>query len=174
MVINVGIVSNFKKLEEIISHTKPEEILETLKSRANYLYENRGNLDTWDNKKLPERKKIWHAQEELVHLWLVLFKKEQSDKLKKIYSVITEKNPVGVDYSLFYNQLHDAILDVAAHIYGKNMIVQNGVEMDFAHYTRNIAYLKQILETGPRDSFEGELHKGVLKKHEMEVSNPPS
>lgn len=175
--MTLKITSDFKDLEKMVSDAKPEDILETLKENVNLLYDIRGNLSTWKNPDYENKSKIWQTQENLRLLYFTLFKKENSDKIKKIYKLITSKESdnktkINVDYSIFYTQLYECMLNVSAHPYGLDMRVQNRT-MDFSDYLGNLMSLKHVLEIGPRDYYEYGEHEGILKQHGLKIGTPP-
>lgn len=157
-------------LEDIISKSSAQDILDSLALNAKFLYDNVGTPEDWANAaKYEQLKGIWDTQRDLKLISEVLFSAKHEPKIKEIYSLITEKRPEGYEYSMFYLQLIETLEHVSSLKYGSNRQKGNGV-IDFSDYESAVVLFDRLLTIGPRDVRPYKRAEAVVGKEHAGIS----
>lgn len=186
-----------KGLEDFVSGAEPEQLLETLRDAADFLYERAGTPAHWYavanslNKAAiglpgnaitePEVKSyvgpIWEVQRAMSNLHFILFDAKHEDKIKGIYEKVTGKKANGnnaQEFSTYYDQLNNIIDNVTSIMYGQNRQGEGGKVFEFSYYANQMFLLKHLLQVGPFDWRSGRRHNAIVEKAMMAAGMPKS
>src|SRR3989344_2560233 len=170
----IEVTSDIAGLRKGIVEASPEKLKLVLEDLVGSLYKNRSTLESWENfSTYYKRTEIWTAQEKLGWLSSALFcVPETEDEVKKLYKVVTGKQPNGVDYSFFFVQLAQNMRAVSHHPYGAP-VVPGGDPFYFCDYVACLESLSHLLSIGPMNTLHHDVHKGILALASQKASTTP-